>query len=682
MAQKKGKKAFMEPTHNQPPAAGTVEQHRAGHIVVPPRVGLPDQTQTVKGQEQMHIPVVLLPGEDERYTTIYAPALETAPQTEHVGTIPPPQPGSEPPLVHPIPAASQNVGNPPEAQPLVLRPVPPDAQDAPPPSKLVRLLPVQEYRGGPGQGSASVTMQPAGKYRWETQPFRYPAELQAIIKRETQEMMALATRNPTSAHPLKKLRRKGRVPEMRQVTAVECGAACLAMVLTYYGYATSVSEVQERCGVGRDGLTALEIVKAARQYGLRVRAVSINLDDFRYLTLPAIVHWEFNHFLLVERWSRQHVDVIDPAFGRRRLTREEFDEGFTGVAILLEPGAHFERKAPQTMLTPWAYMRSLLHMRKVIFQILGASLFLQVIGLGTPLLTEMLIDRVLPAKDFSLLTLLGLGMLLVLLMQAVATFLRSSLLIYLQTRSDTTMLLNFFEHLFSLPYRFFQLRLNGDLLARVNSNLVIRDLLTNQLLSTLLDGSVVIVYSIILLSISRFIAEVTFALGIVQVMLLLLTSTPLCLLTQRDLEAQGKTQGYLNEVLSGMATLKAAGAEQRAFARWENLFFAEMNIALRLNYLSSVVGILSGVISLLSSLLLLWVGAMQVLHGVMTIGAMLALNTLAIQLLGPLGSLASTVQDLQTVQAHFSRVADILGAKPEQDPQQVRTPHRLRGAVE
>lgn len=577
--------------------------------------------------------------------------------------------------------------------------IPPDnsRQDTPTPdqgeqlslSKLVRVLPY------PTQSSSRLQNTPysqsTGTYRWENQTSRYPEELVSLIKSETQILQAVTVEPPPSSQPntdqikakRKKLRkRKRRVPEMRQVTAVECGAACLAMVLNYYGYATSISEVQEHCGVGRDGLTALDIVKSARLYGLRVRAVSLNLDDFRFVKLPAIIHWEFNHFLIVERWSRHRIDVIDPAAGRRQLTPEEFDEGFTGVAIMLEPGAQFEQKAPQKVLTPWSYMRSLLRMRKIFLQIIGASLLLQVLGLGGPALTGVVIDRILPEKDPNMLVALALGMLILIVMQGITVFLRSSLLIYLQTRIDTDMMLNFFEHMLSLPYRFFQLRLNGDLLARVNSNTAIRNILTNQLLSTILDGGIVIVYLIILLSLSKFIAGVTLAIGAVQVALLLFTSPAIRRLTQRDLEAQGKTQGYMNEILSGIATLKAAGAEHRAFARWENLFFDEMNISLRLSYLSSAISTISSIIGLLSPLLLLWIGATQVINGTMSVGTMLALDTLAAQLLGGLGSLASSTQDLQIVRAHFTRVADVIGTQSEQDPAEVRPPHKLRGQIE
>src|SRR5690242_1397608 len=116
-----------------------------------------------------------------------------------------------------------------------------------------------------------------------------------------------------------------KVPELLQMSAVECGAACLAMILSYYGRKTSISEINKSTGVGRDGLSALSIVRAARRFGLKVRTISVEINAFHFVTLPAIIYWEFNHFLVVERWSPDYVDVIDPAVGRQRLTAQEFD---------------------------------------------------------------------------------------------------------------------------------------------------------------------------------------------------------------------------------------------------------------------------------------------------------------------------------------------------------------------
>ncbi len=477
-------------------------------------------------------------------------------------------------------------------------------------------------------------------------------------------------------------KRRRRIPELRQMSAVECGACCLAMILSYYGRATSVSEVQERCGVGRDGLSALSIVKAARQYGLRVRAVSLKKNDFRFLTSPAIVHWEFNHFVVLERWSPRHVDLLDPALGRRRISPEEFEASFTGILLLLEPGAQFEQQPQTRAFSLRTYLRSLPRMRWILTQIIGASFLLQVIGLGAPLLTAIIVDYIIPTSASNLLMLLGMGMLFLILMQAVMKLLRTSLLIYLQTRVDAQMMLHFFDHLLSLPYRFFQMRLNGDLLARVESNSAIRDLLTSQMISTLLDGTSVLVYLIVLIEQSSLLAGVTVAIGAVQVGLLLATAPAIRHLTMRDLIAQGKTQGYLNEVLSGIATVKAAGAEQRALAHWTNLFFDETNISVRRSYLTSAVGIALELLQFLSPLLLLWIGAGLVIGGKMSLGSMLALNTLAVSFLVPLNSLAASGQKIQIARAHFDRLADVLGSEAEQDLRQAHMPPRLKGSIE
>ncbi|MGH2510466.1 MAG: peptidase domain-containing ABC transporter, partial [Ktedonobacteraceae bacterium] len=348
---------------------------------------------------------------------------------------------------------------------------------------------------------------------------------------------------------------------------------------------------------------------------------------------------------------------------------------------MLEPGAQFERQVSARPLSLWTYLRSLPHMHGIVAQIIGTSLLLQILGLGAPLLTALIVDQIIPAKTINLLLLLGLGMLFLICMQGIMKLLRTSLLIYLQTRIDSQMMLSFFEHLLSLPYRFFQMRLNGDLLARVDSNTAIRDLLTSQMVSTLLDSCSVLVYLIVLLLQSRLIAGVTLAIGAFQVTLLLATGPAIRRLTMRDLVAQGKTEGYINEILAGIATVKAAGAEQRALNRWTNLFFDEMNISIRRNYLLAVVGITFEILQLLSPLLLLWIGTIQVINNTLSLGTMLALNTLAVSFLVPLSSLATSGQKIQIARAHFDRLADVLGSTPEQDPQQVSAPPKLRGRI-
>jgi len=472
------------------------------------------------------------------------------------------------------------------------------------------------------------------------------------------------------------------VPVINQMGAVECGAACLAMILSYYGRKTSVSEVRDYCGVGRDGLSALNIVKAARSYGLRVRAVSLKENDFRYVTLPAIVHWEFNHFLIVERWTPKYVDLVDPAMGRRRVTAEEFDNSFTGVVIMLEPGVQFNRTSAEQHISLRTYAMNYVKLAPMsLVQIIGASLLLQIFGLIVPLLTAVAVDQIIPFKLKDTLVLLALGLFILLLAQLVTTLLRAVVLLYLQTKVDTQMMIGFFEQLLTLPLRFFQQRSSGDILTRLSSNTVIRDTISNQLVSTVLDGSFVLVYLVILLVTSPVFAGLAVAIGLVQVILLLSTNHLIRDLARRELLAQGKSQGYAAEALAGIATLKSAGAEQRALQQWSNLFFDQMNASVRRSYISSLINTAMNTLRTFSPLVLLVVGTELALNGTLQVGTMLALNALAIAFLTPVASLVNSGQQLQVVHSHLERIADVMEAEPEQDVQTVRQPPRLTGHI-
>lgn len=508
----------------------------------------------------------------------------------------------------------------------------------------------------------------------------------------SQTIQPKPTRTPQPASPavpwntirmLAKKVQKPHVPEITQMSAVECGLACLAMVLSYHGRPTSIGELRAQSGLGRDGLTALSIVKIARSYNMRVRAISLQNTNFRSVQLPAIVHWEFNHFIVVEHWSPKEVKVVDPARGRLRLTSEEFDQGFTGIAITLEPGVHFDQNATSSQLSLREYLAQYIKQTPLIIaEVLGASLLLQGMGLILPLVTKFVLDQLLPFKMISLMPILGVGILLLVLTQTVAMLLREWLLVYLRARIDMRMMLDFFERLLTLPYSFFQVRSSGDLLTRMASNTVIRDTLSNQLITTFLDGSTVIIYFFILSWQSLPFAVLALVLGILQIVLLLISSRSIHSLAQRELAAQGKSQGYMAEALTGMATLKAAGAEQQAMEQWTNLFLEQLNASVRRNYLSVIVNTGMSLLRGITPLALLWLGAMQVLNGSLTLGTMFALNALAAAFLTPLTSLVASGQQLQLVRAHFERLADISTAEPEQDRVAALPPPYLSGRVQ
>ncbi len=476
-----------------------------------------------------------------------------------------------------------------------------------------------------------------------------------------------------------------RVPVMLQMSEVECGAACLAMVLSYHGRETGISELREVCAVGRDGVTAQSLANVARDCGLRARGYSIEPPDFKLIPLPAVVHWEFNHFIVVERWTPRSILIIDPASGRRRLTAEEFSAGFTGVVLTFEPGAQFARRRAANRISKLGFLRYMMGTRGVralLAQILLMSLLLQLLGLALPVFTKVLVDHVIPFQMSSVMTVLGLGMVMWVLTQTVAGYLRASLLVYLQAQLDSRLMLDFFEHLLALPFRFFQQRTSGDLLMRLGSNMVLREALTTQTMSGILDGSLVIMYLAVLLAWTPAFGLLVLGIGMLQVVLLLATTRRVQQVMERDLRAQVESQSYLIEALAGIATLKAAGAEERALEHWSNLFFNQLNVSLERNRLSIIIETGMTMLRTFSPLVLLWFGARRVLDGAMSLGTMLAINALAAAFLTPLSSLLTGGQRLQLVGAHLDRIRDVLEAEPEQDAKSVQHASQLKGKIE
>jgi ABC-type bacteriocin/lantibiotic exporter with double-glycine peptidase domain len=473
-----------------------------------------------------------------------------------------------------------------------------------------------------------------------------------------------------------------RVPVLLQNTVAECGAACLAMVLSFHGHRVSLHELTDRLQVGRDGLTALAIVAGARESGLTAKAFSLEPEDLARIPMPAIVHWEFNHFVVVERWAPDRVDIVDPARGRRRLTAEEFNAGFTGVLLAFEPGPTF-RRGRSSAASTWRrqFLKNLVMRRRgLLAQVVLASLLLQALGLVLPLFSQVLVDRVLPMGADTLLGVLGAGILLATVTQFVVGALRSVLLVAVRAGADAELTRGVVSHLVALPYRYFALRGKGDLVTRAGSVAVLREMLTGQILSALLDGPLAIGYLILVFIQDPLFGTCLLGVAVLQIVLLLATSRRVNYLAQQELTAFSATQSQLIQAIGGIETLKASGAEKRAVDQWSKNFTAQLNADIRGGITQGLLEAALGAFRVLAPLGLLWVGAWRALDGDLTLGTLLALNAIAVGALTPLSSLMASMQSLQQAGAHFDRLSDILTSDPE--PSEGIEVLRLRGAVE
>jgi ATP-binding cassette, subfamily B, bacterial len=481
---------------------------------------------------------------------------------------------------------------------------------------------------------------------------------------------------------LKLAGRRRRIPHVQQTAATDCGPACLAMVLGYFGKSVRLEDVREAMGWSRLGTDAFTMVEAARLFGLRGRGVKIReVDALRFLDPASVLHWRFNHFVVFERMDRRGAWVVDPAGGRRLVSRDELDRAFTGVAVTFEAGEDFA-PSRDTRHAVWRQLRQLLTESGLLSRILTTSVVIQLFSLAVPILTGLIVDRVVPRGDQHLLLVLAAGCAGLVGFKLLALLVRSFLLLHLRTRLDARMTLQFLDHLVHLPYLFFQQRSAGDLLMRLNSNATIREILTSNAVSGLFDGVMVALYLVFLLAADLRMGLLVAALGGLRVAIFLFTRRRQRDLMAESLQTQADSRGYQVQVLAGIETLKAGGAEDRAVDRCAHLFVRELNVSLDRGRLDAAVSSVLDALGTASPLLVLVYGAVLVLRGDLTLGTMLALSALASGFLTPLSTLVTTATQLQLLGSYLDRLNDVLETEREQQERGARQrPASLRGRL-
>lgn len=474
--------------------------------------------------------------------------------------------------------------------------------------------------------------------------------------------------------------RRRRIPYVAQLTQVDCGAACLAMVLGYFGRRVGLDEVHVAAGLNLRGISARALLEAGKRFGLVGRAAQVQLEQLELLDPGTILHWEFRHFVVFERLGRKGVHVVDPAFGRRVVPLEQFRKSFTGVALLFEPSETFETGS--TRRGPRRYLRLLLNEGPSLLRVLVLSLLLQLFALALPSLTGAVVGRVVPNGDYTLLGILAAGMGVLVLFQLLSSLVRAHLLLHLRTHLDARLTLGFLDHLVHLPFAFFQLRSSGDLISRLNSNATVRELLTSGALSALLDGVLVAVYLVLLFIGSWQMALVVLGLALVQVLVFLFARSRQRELMARNLEVSASAQNYEVEMFTGVQTLKAMGLEDRAVQHWANLYVDVLNVSLERGRLSALTESIGATLRMASPLVILLMGTYQVMERELSLGDMLSLNALAVGFLTPIANLVATAFQLQLVGSYLERVDDVLNAAPEQAAGAPRRSHKLGGSIQ
>jgi ATP-binding cassette, subfamily B, bacterial HlyB/CyaB len=471
-----------------------------------------------------------------------------------------------------------------------------------------------------------------------------------------------------------------RYPYYGQQSSSDCGAACLVMVGRYWGKQFSLNRLRELARVNRSGSLLKGLVNAAETLGFVTRPVKASLDQLAKQQLPAIAHWEGNHYIVVYEIKGDRVVVGDPALGQRTLTAREFQAGWTEYALLLQPTALLT-EAPEAKTQFWQFLELIRPHRLVLSEIFAASLLIQLFSLVTPLLTQLLLDRVVVQRSSLSLVAVVAGLLIFGLFRVVMTGLRQYLLDHTAQRVDAALIVGFIRHTFRLPLSFFESRYVGDIIARIQENHKIQRFLTGEALSIVLDLLTVFIYIGLMFWYSWQLALL--ALSIIPPFLLLaLIATPFLQKVSREIfTALAKESSFLIEALTGVNTIKSMAVEQRVRWQWEQLLNRSIAKTFSGQVISNQLQIFSSTIEVLASTAILGYGAWQVIQNQLTIGQLVAFNMLLGNVISPFKRLTILWNQLQEVVISVERINDVLDAEPEEDlnlqPRQIMS--SLRG---
>jgi ATP-binding cassette subfamily B protein len=473
-----------------------------------------------------------------------------------------------------------------------------------------------------------------------------------------------------------------RIRFVPQTAAADCGAACLAMSLGVHGRNVPLEDVRRVTGMSRLGVDAQRLVEAAEHFGLRARGVQLRTPaDLVYLEPGSILHWEFRHFVVLERAERTGAWIVDPGSGRRFVSRAELDRAITGVALVLEPGPDFEPGGSERTPLLGRYLKRVFRHNTALVRVVLVSILLQFFALAVPILTGLLIDRVIPRGDHRLYWILAGGAAALVGFSAFATFIRGHILLALRTRLDAQLTTDFLEHLVHLPFSFFQQRSAGDLMMRVGSNATIREILTSAVLSGALDGLMVVSYLALLLFADIRLGFVVTGLALLRVAVLAGALRRRQRLSAEALTAQAAAQSYEIQMLHGIEALKACGAEQRAVDSWSHLFVRQLNVGLARGRLDVLVNSLIDGLSLASPVIVLLYGGARVMAGDLTLGTMFALAALSAGFLAPLSALVVNASQFQLLGSYLERLDDVLSTPGEPQGRDLPRPESFAGLI-
>ena len=454
------------------------------------------------------------------------------------------------------------------------------------------------------------------------------------------------------------------VPAILQMETTECAAACLGMILAYHGQWVPLEALRVRCGVSRDGSNAANMMRAAREFGLAAQGFRSERTQLFGVPFPMVVFWNFDHFVVLEGIKGNKAYINDPAEGPRRLSLAEFDEGYTGFCFSFEPGPEFRRGGARPSVIRGLFSRFSQASNPLIFAAI-ATLGLVIPGLAVPTLLKVFIDEVLVRQNDSWLAPLLLGLALAAVVQGGLTWLQRTLLARMETKLSIVTTTRFFWHVVTLPMLFFSQRYAGDIASRVASNDAVARLLSGELAVNAINLLTMAIYAAVMLSFDVFLTLIALFMVAANLLVLHVAANARESANRRLLREQGKVAGASINGIRIIETLKANGAEGDFFARWAGIHANALTAQQRLGLVTTLANNAPPLFTLLTIIAILGFGGLRILEGALTIGGLIAFQSLTLSFSGPVAGLVRFGANLQLIKGDIARLDDVLNYKPD-----------------
>ncbi|EBK9383349.1 colicin V synthesis protein, partial [Salmonella enterica] len=450
-----------------------------------------------------------------------------------------------------------------------------------------------------------------------------------------------------------------RVPVIHQTESSECGIACLAMVFGHYGKSIDLFSLRQQFNISSRGATLYSIRTIAVQMGMTARALSLDLNELNVLRRPCILHWNFNHFVVLVSVKRNGFVLHDPARGRIIVSKAEASKCFTGIALEIWPGSTFRRERVKKRLNLVTLINSIHGIKGALLKIFALSIVVEAIGLILPAGTQLVMDHALPAGDRGLLSMICISLMFFILLRATVSTSRAWISLIMGTLVNIQWQSGLFSHLLRLPLSYFERRKLGDIQSRFGSLNTLRTTFTTSMVGAIMDGIMVCGLLIMMLLYGKSLTWVVLGFTVVYIAIRLFTYTYYRQLSEEQLIMEARVSSYFMETLYGIAAVKMQGMTDRRHTHWFNLQTDAINTGIRVTKMDLFFGGLNIFISACEQTIILWLGISLVMDNEMTIGMFVAFGAYRMQFSDRISTLVGFLLQLRMMSLHNERISDI-----------------------